>query len=220
MQFKTELSPFCHGVCRLREPGGSKIFFVLDIDPLPIYSLCRCLADVPALEFHAPDSWFSWSLIVLIAVACLGVSAFVSGSEIAYFGLTQADREYIEDEDVQEENPKARAVSTLLAHSERLLATILIANNMVNITMVVLLSFAINESVTFNSTLLNFLLQTVFLTFLLLLCGEILPKLIAKGRVLKWALASSGGVMFLYRLLKGPARLMERSSGASVRPWR
>ena len=214
MQFKTELSPFCHGVCRLREPGGSKIFFVLDIDPLPIYSLCRCLADVPALEFHAPDSWFSWSLIVLIAVACLGVSAFVSGSEIAYFGLTQADREYIEDEDVQEENPKARAVSTLLAHSERLLATILIANNMVNITMVVLLSFAINESVTFNSTLLNFLLQTVFLTFLLLLCGEILPKLIAKGRVLKWALASSGGVMFLYRLLKGPARLMERSSGA------
>lgn len=176
-------------------------------------SLADHLAAVPAIEFHAPGSWFSWAIIVLIALLCLGVSAFVSGSEIAYFGLTQADRDYLEDEDTQAENPQARKVCTLLDHSERLLATILIANNLVNITMVVLLSFAINQAVTFNSTLLNFLLQTVFLTFLLLLCGEIFPKLVAKGRSLRWALGSASGVMLLYRLLKGPASLMERSSG-------
>ncbi|MCM1006238.1 MAG: gliding motility-associated protein GldE [Prevotella sp.] len=181
----------------------------MDIDPLPIFSLCN----VPAIEFHAPDSWLSWTVIVLIAVLCLGLSAFVSGSEIAYFGLSQSDREFIDDEQTREELPAAAKVSALLARSERLLATILIANNMVNITMVVLLSFAINQAVTFNSTILNFLLQTVFLTFLLLLCGEIFPKLVAKGRPLKWALSSARGVTLLFRLLKGPASLMEKSSG-------
>lgn len=144
---------------------------------------------------------------------CLGISAFVSGSEIAFFGLSQDDRDYLDEEDVQADSVPARKASELLAHSERLLATILIANNLVNITMVVLLSAAINQTVIFNSSLLNFLLQTVFLTFLLLLCGEIFPKLVAKGRPLKWVLASAGGVMTLYRLLKGPALIMERSTG-------
>lgn len=197
MQFKTEYN------------------FIVDIDPLPIFTLCDSLTALPpsAIEFHAPPSWLSWSLIVIIALACLAVSAFVSGSEIAYFGLSQSDRDYIDDQQTWQDTPAARKVSELLAHSERLLATILIANNMVNITMVVLLSFAINQAVTFNHPLLNFLIQTVLLTFLLLLCGEIFPKLVAKGRSLKWALSSAPGVMFLYRLFKGPASLMERSSG-------
>ncbi|MCM1319784.1 MAG: gliding motility-associated protein GldE [Muribaculaceae bacterium] len=168
---------------------------------------------IAPIIFKAPPSWFSWIVIVLIAAACLGISAFVSGSEIAYFGLDQNDREYIDDEETQQEVPAAKKVSEVLTHSERLLATILIANNMVNITMVVLLSFAINQVIVFNSTVLSFLLQTVFLTFLLLLCGEIFPKLVAKGRPLKWALSSASGVMFLYRLLKGPASIMEKSTG-------
>lgn len=172
------------------------------------------LAAVPAMEFHAPGSWFSFTVIIIIAVLCLGISAFVSGSEIAFFSLSAPEREELEDEQTQAELPAARRVNTLLAHSERLLATILIANNMVNVTMVVLLAFAINETVQFNSPVLSFLLQTVFLTFLLLLCGEIFPKLVAKGRPMKWALSSSGGVMFLFRLLKGPASLMEK--GGSI----
>ena len=170
-------------------------------------------AELPAIEFHAPESWFSWCVIVIIAILCLFVSAFVSGSEIAFFGLEGGDQDYIEDEENQAENPAVHKAAVLLNHSERLLATILIANNMVNITMVVLLSFAINQAVTFNSTVLNFLLQTVFLTFLLLLFGEIFPKLVAKGRPLQWVLKSAGGVMFLYNLLGGPAKIMERSSG-------
>ena len=70
--------------------------------------------------------------------------------------------------------------------SEQLLATILISNNLVNITMVVLMTFAINRTVTFNSSVVNFLVQTVFLTFLLLLFGEIFPKLVARGRTLAY----------------------------------
>lgn len=194
----------------------------MDTDPLPILSLCdlthitslcQAAAETPAVSFHAPQSWLSWSVIVVIAVICLFISAFVSGSEIAYFGLDQSDQDFIDSEEEQESDPRAKKVSHLLAHSERLLATILIANNMVNITMVVLLSFAINQAVEFHSPVISFLLQTVFLTFLLLLFGEIFPKLVAKGQPLKWALTSSAGVMFLYKLLKWPASIMERSTG-------
>lgn len=94
-----------------------------------------------------------------------------------------------------------------------MLATILVANNLVNITLVVLLSFAINQAITFNSALLNFLLQTVFLTFMLLLFGEIFPKLVARGRSLKWVLKSSGAMMVFYKIFSPLSALMVKGSG-------
>ncbi|MDE5903374.1 MAG: gliding motility-associated protein GldE [Muribaculaceae bacterium] len=163
---------------------------------------------VRAIEFHAPDNWGSWIIIVAIAAVCLMVSAFVSGSEIAYFGLTRAQITELEESDT----PVARRALGLVNDSERLLATILISNNLVNITMVVLLTFAINQAVTFNSELLNFLLQTVFLTFLLLLCGEIFPKLVARSNTMKWVLAATGGLGALCRIFSPLARLMVKSS--------
>lgn len=144
------------------------------------------LAATSAMEFHAPENWASWIVLIILAVCCLGVSAFVSGSEIAFFGLSHSQIDELKDED----SPESRRVLDLLRNSERLLATVLIANNLVNITMVVLLTFAISQTVKFNSELLNFLLQTVFLTFLLLLCGEIFPKLVARGNTMKWVRTS------------------------------
>lgn len=162
---------------------------------------------VRAIEFVAPENWGTWSVIVLIACLCLAISGFVSGSEIAYFGLSRAELDELEED----ESPEASRVLTLLKNPEQLLATILITNNLVNITMVVLLAFAINQAVRFNSTLINFLVQTVFLTFLLLLCGEILPKLVARNRTMKWVMITSGGVNLLYRLTSPLARLMVSS---------
>lgn len=161
-----------------------------------------------AIEFHAPQNWASWIIIVCIAVLCLMMSAFVSGSEIAFFGL---DRSHIDDLQESEEKSARRALK-LLDNPEKLLATILISNNLVNITMVVLMTFAINQAVKFNSEVLNFLIQTVFLTFMLLLCGEIFPKLVARGNTMKWVLKSSGGVMVLYRLLSPFSRVMVKST--------
>lgn len=161
-----------------------------------------------AIEFKAPENWGAWIAIVLIALVCLAVSAFVSGSEIAYFGLSRSEI----DELKESESDAARRVIKLLRKSEQLLATILIANNLVNITMVVLLTFAIGQTVVFNSPVVNFLLQTVFLTFLLLLCGEILPKLMARGRTMKWVLQASAGLTLLQRLLSPLARLMVKST--------
>lgn len=166
-----------------------------------------------AIEFHAPSgtSWGVWFLIIAIAVLCLFASAFVSGSEIAYFGLTPGELETLREE--EDEDRKSKSVLKLLNDSERLLATILITNNLVNITMVVLLTFAINATVTFNSSLLNFLLQTVFLTFLLLLFGEIFPKLLARGRTLWWVRMAVGGVTGLYRFFGPLAKFMVKSTG-------
>ncbi|MDE6230563.1 MAG: gliding motility-associated protein GldE [Muribaculaceae bacterium] len=147
--------------------------------------------------------------MVFIAILCLCVSAFVSGSEIAYFGLSRQDVENLEEDD---DSPKAKSALNLLRDPERLLATILITNNLVNITMVVLLTFAINQAVSFHSSVVNFLVQTVFMTFLLLLCGEIFPKLVARGRALQWVKAASGGVNFLYRFFSPLARLMVKST--------
>ena len=180
----------------------------MDIDPLPASpALSLITMAAQAIELHAPAegaTWLSWSIIVLIAVCCLFMSAFVSGSEIAYFGLTQAEVDDLADD----ERPEARRAFRLITDPERLLATILICNNLVNITMVVLLTFAINQVITFNSEVVSFLLQSVFLTFLLLLFGEIFPKLVGRSRTQSWVVKCSGGVMLLYKMCGPLAKLM------------
>lgn len=177
---------------------------------MPVTALLDILlsAGVPAIQFMAPPSWPAWSLLIIIALLCLLLSAFVSGSEIAYFGLSPQAAESV----AESEDPRDVKTARLLANSERLLATILIANNLVNITMVVVLTFAIGQVTRFNSTLVNFLVQTVFMTFLLLLFGEIFPKLVARGRTLKWVRMASPGVTVLYNLFGPLARLMVKST--------
>lgn len=112
----------------------------------------------------------------------------------------------------EEETPQSRKAFKLLSDSERLLATILISNNLVNITMVVLLSFAFSQVAKFNSAVLDFLIQTVLLTFLLLLFGEIFPKLVARNRTMKWVKMAASPLGFLYTVLGPLAKLMVRST--------
>ncbi len=187
----------------------------MDTDPLPASPLLTLLLAAaakagPAISFHAPVSmsWFAWSVLIAIVVCCLLVSAFVSGSEIAFFGLTPQELDDLEESDTQTD----KKVLRLLSNSEKLLATILISNNLVNITMVVLLTFAIGQTVAFHSEVVNFLVQTVFMTFLLLLCGEIFPKLVARGRTLWWVRMAVPGVAFLNALFSPLSRLMVKSS--------
>lgn len=187
----------------------------MDTDPLPcpgnpgISLLLTLLTKVePAVSFHAPPSWIAWSALICIVILCLLVSAFVSGSEMAFFGLTPQELEEIGNSD----DAADKRVSRLLKNSEKLLATILISNNLVNITMVVLLTFAIGQTVHFHNEVVSFLVQTVFMTFLLLLFGEIFPKLVARGRTLKWVRTASGGISFLNALFSPLSRLMVKSS--------
>lgn len=179
----------------------------MDADPLPAQCVAGLVCD-SLISFHAPENWVAWSVLILIVAACLIMSAFVSGSEIAYFGLTPQEMDDIEED----ESPKLNNTRMLLVNSERLLATILITNNLVNISMVVILNYAINQTVQFNSEVASFLIQTVLMTFLLLLFGEIFPKLVARGRTMWWVKWSTPMITALYKLFGPLAKVMVRST--------
>lgn len=160
------------------------------------------------VEVFPPQNWFPWLVIVGIAVICLILSAFVSGSEIAYFGLSHSETEDLEEDS----DPSSQKAIALLKDPESLLASILITNNLVNITTVVLLSHAINQTMRFNSPVVDFLFQTVFLTFILLICGEIFPKLVARNKTLKWVLVASRPLSAICAVTAPLARLMVKST--------
>ena len=192
--------------------GVTNLFAYMDpdVDPLPypLISIPLKILAEKAIEFHSPSDWVAWSFIVFAACICLIVSAFVSGSEIAYFGLSPAQLDELEED----ESAGAQKGKFLILNSERLLATILVVNNLVNITIVILLNFAINQIVTFRNTILDFVCQTVVLTFLLLLFGEIFPKLVARNKTLKWVLKTSYIVSILYKLVSPVTSVMVKSS--------
>lgn len=129
-----------------------------------------------------------------LAAVCLVISGFVSASEIAFFSLTDNQCEELDD------TGSGETVRRLLAVPERLLATILIANNLVNVTIVVLCNFALGPLFDNMPDVISFVLQTVILTFLILLFGEILPKLYSSNYPAKWARMAAPGVWGLYRL--------------------
>lgn len=134
------------------------------------------------------------------------LSAFNSGSEIACFSLKQEDIDNIDDEQ------KQAKLKGLLAESEKLLATILVGNNLINVMVVVVLNFAMNQIFVFNSPVASFVVQTVILTFLILLFGEVMPKLYASNNNVKFALAAYGGLRFMMTLFAPITKLMVKSS--------
>ncbi|MBO4944419.1 MAG: gliding motility-associated protein GldE [Muribaculaceae bacterium] len=147
--------------------------------------------------------------IVALAVALLAllISGFVSGSEIAYFSLTTSQLEEIEEE------PGGHRIIALVKNPERLLATILIANNLVNVAIVVLCNFALGPIFEGMGELLSFILQTVLLTFLILLFGEILPKLVANNNNIGFARFAVGGLSMMVALLRPLSAILVKSSG-------
>ena len=153
----------------------------------------------------APSFGAGQIVALVIAVLCLFFSGFVSGSEISYFSLTEAQCDELD------ETPKGAGIRKLLSDPQRLLATILIANNLVNVTIVVLCNFALGPVFAGMSPVLSFVLQTVILTFLILLFGEILPKLYANNYPVTWAKFALPGLTFAYRTLGAPARLLMKS---------
>ena len=149
--------------------------------------------------------------IVAGVMACLllFVSGFASGSEIAFFSLTPNDLSELDEE---KSNADAK-IMQLRAESERTLATILIANNLVNVTIIMLFGYFFAHAINFgDSWWLEFLFMTVLLTFLLLLFGEIMPKVYATKNPLQFCRAAVGGICF-FRKLFYPVASIVVSSG-------
>ncbi len=121
---------------------------------------------------------------VVLLVVLLGCSALISGAEVALFSLTKSNI----DEGIDNKSVTMQIIASLLERPKKLLATILVANNFINIAIVLLFAF-IGETLFKNvtHTLLRFLLEVVSATFLILLFGEIIPKIYASRNSVKFS---------------------------------
>ena len=125
-------------------------------------------------------------LFGIMAIVLLTLSAMASGSEVAFFSLTRSDVEELESRS----DIAAKRVLDLLSNRDRLLATILVANNMVNICLVIVVTQLVGEIFTFSGVW-EFVFNTVVITFLLLLFGEIMPKVFSQTNPVKMSVLLS-----------------------------
>ena len=145
----------------------------------------------------------------ILAILLLLISGFASGSEIAFFSLSPSDINELSPKD----NLQDEKIQRLRDDSERTLATILITNNFVNVMIIMLCNSVIANVVDFgNSFLLQFICTTVLLTFLLLLFGEIMPKIFAKQAPLKFCRKTAGGIL-IFRKIFWPIETILMKSG-------
>ena len=137
-------------------------------------------------------------IAILITIVLLGLSAFASASEIAYFSLSPSDLSELSEERTEQD----KAINMLRDDSERTLASILITNNFVNVTIIMLCNYIFTSLVYFGEKAywLQFLIVTVLLTFLLLLFGEIIPKVYSREDPLAFCRRSVSGILFFRRL--------------------
>lgn len=149
-----------------------------------------------AVQFHAPTTGVI--LAIALAMILMGASAFASGSEIAFFSLSPADIAEVEAGKTSSD----RSIQKLREDSERTLATILITNNFVNVTIIMLCNSIFGHLVEFGEKAqwLQFLSLTVFLTFLLLLFGEIMPKVYSRQDPLGFCRRCVSGIYFCRKL--------------------
>ena len=147
-------------------------------------------------------------IALLIAGILLIFSGFASGSEIAFFSLTPTDLSEL-DED---KNDSDKKIEQLRDDSERTLATILITNNLVNVTIIMLCNYFFSHVIDFgNAYLLQFIVITVLLTFLLLLFGEIIPKVYAAQRALLFCRRVVDSIMVLRKVFYPLSSVLIRS---------
>lgn len=135
------------------------------------------------------------SCVLLLLLIC---SALISGSEVAFFSFNASDLENLEENNAENER-----INNLLKQPEELLGTILIANNFVNVGIVILSSFLLNEYFSPEnwSTLAVFLVEILSITTVLLLFGEILPKVYARSSRLSFAKLVAGFLGGIHKIL-------------------
>lgn len=144
-----------------------------------------------------------------LAALLLLVSGFVSASEVAFFSLTPGDISDIREED----SPSDPLLLRLLDHSEYLLAAILIANNFVNVAVVMLCTYGFNAVINFSAApVLGFVLETIVLTFLLLLFGEIMPKIYAQKNSLRFVRHTAPILSMMERICRPMSKILVTST--------
>ncbi|MBH18881.1 MAG: magnesium/cobalt efflux protein [Crocinitomicaceae bacterium] len=132
------------------------------------------------------NSVFNFWLFLFLLLFLVLISAFLSGSEVAIFGLSNTQKETLI---IDEKNKNSQRIINLISDPKKLLATILIGNNLVNVAIVLVSSLMMNHIFEKYSLspLLNFIIQVVLVTFFILLFGEVIPKVYANNYNLKFS---------------------------------
>ncbi len=163
------------------------------------------------------------TILIIAILLLLLMSAIIAGAETAFFSLSAKDIYFLKTKEKQ----SARTASHLLEQPKMLLATILVANNFINIAIVITINFFVSSilphdklhhvviSPAFSqgtNSLFAFLIQVVFVTFLLVLFGEVLPKVYASQNNLRMALFSAPFLRILLSIFNPISRMLVNST--------
>ena len=165
---------------------------VVTTAPSGVEAAATSATEVAAIALNSNIDLGNVVLYAIIALVLILFSAMASGSEVAFFSLTHSDIDELESKNTV----NSRRVLDLLSNPDRLLATILVTNNMVNICLVIMATLLVNEIFTFDG-IWQFIFNTIVITFVLLLFGEILPKVVSQANPVK-----------VSQMLSGPLKLL------------
>ena len=158
-------------------------------DPLPIILNVFSQVDINFLQLEN-------LLIFILIIILLTFSAFVSGAEISYFSLNMSDLD-----ELNENNKKSKLIYKLLREPNSLLATILIANNFINVAIVIISTYLTSISFIFpEGSILEFVFQVIVITSFLVLFGEITPKVYANQNAVKFSLWMAKPLIILRKI--------------------
>jgi len=157
-------------------------------DPFPIILNLLYQLDIDVLHL---ENLFVFCIILILLV----FSALISGAEVSYFSLSMSDLESLKEN-------KNKLIIKLLKFPNSLLATILIVNNFINVAIIILSAYLTTISIVFaENSFLEFIFQVVIITCLLVLFGEITPKVYAHHNAIKFSLWMAKPLTFLNKAL-------------------
>ncbi|MBS1781783.1 MAG: gliding motility-associated protein GldE [Bacteroidetes bacterium] len=163
--------------------------------------------EIPLLLLQA--SVTNTTVILIIILVLLLLTAITAGAETAYFSLTAKDINYLKTREEQ----SARQAIKLLDQPKILLATILVANNFINIAIVITTNVLVSQFINPHlSPLFSFIIQVIVVTFLLVLFGEVLPKVYATQNNMRMALFSAPVIKIMSSLFSPVSRMLVSST--------
>ena len=175
----------------------------METDPL----LVATIFDGWNIDFHPLK--IGTVITLFIVLLLLLTSAMISGSEVAYFSLSAKDKQKL-----KKPGRTNQRVLDNLNNPEKLLATILVTNNFVNVGIIILTAYVTNNLVSFvNAPVLEFIFQVVLITFFLLLFGEIIPKVYATHSALRFARMMALPLQTLEKVFRPINAILIQSTG-------
>jgi putative hemolysin len=154
-------------------------------DPLPIL--------LNTISFQVNEISIDLVLYILVVFVLIFLSALISGSEVSFFSLSSQNLEDLSKID----DKKEKKIRKLLKNPNKLLATILISNNFINVAIIILSSFLTSKFFSFeNGSTFQFVIQVIVITFILVLLGEITPKVYAKKNAVSFSKKMTPVIVF------------------------